>query len=297
MALGCSTNTILHLQAIAYETGFSLELDRLNDLSRRTPQLCLLSPAGEDHLEDLHRAGGVPAVMGELARAGLLNKSLITVTGKTVEENLHGVSHPDGRVIRTIDRPYRKEGGLAVLFGNLAPEGAVVKQGAVAPEMMVNTGPARVFNSEELALQAIMAGQINPGDVIVIRYEGPRGGPGMREMLAPTSALAGMGLDKKVALITDGRFSGATRGAAIGHISPEAAAGGPLALVEEDRITIDIPARRLEVSWSEEGESRAAGALAAPAVKVGRGYLQRYATQVTSASRGAVLGGEEITQE
>ncbi|NMA92806.1 MAG: dihydroxy-acid dehydratase [Firmicutes bacterium] len=298
LALGCSTNTILHLQAIAYETGFSLELDRLNDLSRRTPQLCLLSPAGEDHLEDLHRAGGVPAVMGELARAGLLNKSLITVTGKTVEENLHGVSHPDGRVIRTIDRPYRKEGGLAVLFGNLAPEGAVVKQGAVAPEMMVNTGPARVFNSEELALQAIMAGQINPGDVIVIRYEGPRGGPGMREMLAPTSALAGMGLDKKVALITDGRFSGATRGAAIGHISPEAAAGGPLALVEEgDRITIDIPARRLEVSWSEEERAERQARWQSPAVKVGRGYLQRYATQVTSASRGAVLGGEEITQE
>ncbi len=297
LALGCSTNTILHLQAIAHELGLSLDLNSLNHLSRRTPQLCLLSPAGEDRLEDLNRAGGVPAVMKELAEAGLLNQSLITVTGNTVEKNLQEASSPDGRVIRTVNRPYRHEGGLAVLFGNLAPQGAVVKQGAVAPEMMVNTGPARVFNSEEQALQAIMGGNINPGDVVVIRYEGPRGGPGMREMLAPTAALAGLGLDKQVALITDGRFSGATRGAAIGHISPEAAAGGPLALLQEgDQIRIDIPGRRLEVAWPEQEAARRRECWQAPAAKVDRGYLQRYAAQVTSASRGAVLSREEITQ-
>lgn len=296
MALGCSTNTVLHLQAIAHELGFSLDLNNLNYLSRRTPQLCLLSPAGEDHLEDLHRAGGVPAVMKELAEAGLLDQSLITVTGNTVGKNLEKTPSPDGRVIRTINRPYRPEGGLAVLFGNLAPEGAVVKQGAVAPEMMVNTGPARVFNSEEQALQAIMENKINPGDVVVIRYEGPRGGPGMREMLAPTSALAGMGLDKQVALITDGRFSGASRGAAIGHISPEAAAGGPLALLQEgDQIRIDIPERRLEVACTEQEISRRREHWQAPIPKVERGYLRRYADQVTSASRGAVVSrGEGI---
>ncbi len=293
MALGCSTNTVLHLQAIAHELELFLDLNYLNHLSRRTPQLCLLSPAGEDHLEDLHRAGGVPAVMNELAEAELLNKDLVTVTGGTVEENLQKAPLPDGRVIRTIDKPYRHEGGLAVLFGNLAPEGAVVKQGAVAPEMMVNIGPARVFDSEEQSLQAIMEGRINPGDVVVIRYEGPRGGPGMREMLAPTSALAGMGLDKQVALITDGRFSGATRGAAIGHISPEAAAAGPLALLQEgDRIRIDIPGRRLEAELTEQEFARRREHWQAPAAKENRGYLQRYASQVSSAGRGAVLGGK-----
>jgi len=297
LALGCSTNTILHLQAIAHELGYCLDLNELNQLSRRTPQLCLLSPAGEDRLQDLHRAGGVPAVMKELAGAGLLNQGIITATGNTVEKNLQDTPSPEGRVIRTIKQPYHSEGGLAVLFGNLAPEGAVVKQGAVAPEMMVNTGPARVFDSEEQALQAILGGNINPGDIVVIRYEGPRGGPGMREMLAPTAALAGLGLDKQVALVTDGRFSGATRGAAIGHISPEAAAGGPLALLQEgERIMIDIPGRRLEVAWSEQEAARRREKWQEPASKVPRGYLQRYAAQVTSASRGAVLSWKENKQ-
>ena len=221
MALGCSTNTVLHLTALAYERNIALDLRSINEISERTPQLCALSPAGEDRVEDLHRAGGVPAVMKVLAQAGLLDLSLITGTARTVGENLQLIDPEiDWKVIRSVSEPYRPEGGLAVLFGNLAPQGAVVKQGAVAKEMQVSRGPARVFDSEQEAIDAIFAAKINPGEVIVIRYEGPRGGPGMREMLAPTSALAGMGLDKKVSLITDGRFSGATRGASIGHVSP-----------------------------------------------------------------------------
>lgn len=295
MALGCSTNTLLHLPAVAHERGITLSLTEIDALSRKTPQLCLLSPAGEDHLEDLDRVGGIPAVMQELAGGGLLNLDLPTVTGRTVSRNLERAGVADGSVIRPLTNPYRAEGGLAVLFGNLAPGGAVVKQGAVAEEMMVNRGPARVFNSEEEAQAAILGGGIQPGNVVVIRYEGPRGGPGMREMLAPTSALAGMRLDKSVALVTDGRFSGASRGAAIGHISPEAAAGGPLALVQEgDLISINIPERHLDLQVSEAELARRRKALSPFSPKITRGYLGRYARQVASANRGAILeAGEE----
>ncbi len=298
MALGCSTNTILHLPAVAHERGIALDLTEIDALSRKTPQLCLLSPAGEDRLEDLDRAGGIPAVMKELAGGGLLHLDPVTVTGRAVGRNLERAGPVDGRVIRSLAEPYRPEGGLAILFGSLAPGGAVVKQGAVAEEMMVNRGPARVFNSEEEAQAAILGGAIRPGSVVVIRYEGPRGGPGMREMLAPTSSLAGMGLDRAVALVTDGRFSGASRGAAIGHISPEAAAGGPLALVREgDIIRIDIPGRRLDLLVPEGELARRREQLAPFSPKIDRGYLGRYARLVASANRGAILEtGEEAEQ-
>ena len=290
MALGCSTNTMLHLPAIAHECGIALSFDMANEISDKTPNLCHLAPAGDTYMEDLERAGGVYAVMAELAKKGLIDTSLPTCTGKTVAENLEGVVNRDPALIRPIENPYSQTGGIAVLKGNLAPDGCVVKQSAVAPEMMRHTGPARVFNSEEEAIEAIYAGKIVAGDVVIIRYEGPRGGPGMREMLNPTSAIAGMGLDKDVALITDGRFSGATRGASIGHISPEAAAGGNIGLVEEgDIISIDIPAHtiRLEVEDSVLAARRAKWVCPAP--KIQTGYLARYARLVSSADRGAIL--------
>ncbi|MCI9556475.1 MAG: dihydroxy-acid dehydratase [Lawsonibacter sp.] len=290
MALGCSTNTMLHLPAIAHECGIALSFDMANEISDKTPNLCHLAPAGDTYMEDLERAGGVYAVMAELAKKGLIDTSLPTCTGKTVAENLEGVVNRDPALIRPIENPYSQTGGIAVLKGNLAPDGCVVKQSAVAPEMMRHTGPARVFNSEEEAIEAIYAGKIVAGDVVIIRYEGPRGGPGMREMLNPTSAIAGMGLDKDVALITDGRFSGATRGASIGHVSPEAAAGGNIGLVEEgDIISIDIPAHtiRLEVEDSVLAARRAKWVCPAP--KIQTGYLARYARLVSSADRGAIL--------
>lgn len=295
MALGCSTNTLLHLTALAYECGINLDLARVNEISSKTPQLCLLSPAGSDRIEDLGRAGGIPAVMKALVDAGLLNPDLITVTGKSVAENLANKKILNKEVIRPVSEPYRPEGGLAVLFGNLAPEGAVVKRGAVSAAMQRFTGTARVFDSEESAVEAINAGSIEAGNVVVIRYEGPSGGPGMREMLAPTSVLAGMGLDDKVALITDGRFSGATRGASIGHVSPEAAAGGLIAMVcDGDQISIDIPQHRLELKVSEAELTRRRSEWRKPKPKINHGYLQRYARQVSSAGRGAVLGYEAV---
>lgn len=290
MALGGSTNTVLHLPAIAHEAGFRLDLDLVDRVSRTTPNLCKLRPAGPYHIQDLHEAGGIPAVMKELLDHGLLHGDALTVTGRTVSGNLSRVKKKEREVIRNVEDPYSPTGGLAILRGNLAPDGAVVKQSAVAPEMLVHRGPARVFNSEEDACAAIMGGKIRPGDVIVIRYEGPRGGPGMREMLTPTSAVAGMGLDKEVALITDGRFSGATRGASIGHISPEAAEGGPLALVEDgDIIQIDIPGRRLDLLVDETELERRRQSWKRPEPKVKTGYLARYSALVTSASHGAVL--------
>lgn len=297
MALGCSTNTLLHLTALAHECGFRLDLGRVNEISRRTPQLCLLSPAGTDRIEDLGRAGGVAAVMKELLEAKLLNPSLMTVTSKTVADNLDEVEVIDHAVIRSIAEPYRPQGGLAVLFGNLAPEGAVVKQGAVSESMQRFKGAARVFESEESAVDAINGGTIAEGSVVVIRYEGPRGGPGMREMLAPTSVLAGMGLDEKVALITDGRFSGATRGASIGHVSPEAAAGGLIALIRDgDQISIDLPQHSLELNVPEDELKLRRQAWRPPEPKINRGYLKRYARQVSSAGRGAILE-EEANKE
>ena len=290
MALGCSTNTMLHLPAVAHECGIELSFDMANEISDKTPNLCHLAPAGDTYMEDLERAGGVYAVMAELAKVGLIDTSLPTCTGRTVAENLEEVVNRDQSIIRPIENPYSQTGGIAVLKGNLAPDGCVVKQSAVAPEMMVHEGPARVFNSEEEAIQAIYDGKIVAGDVVVIRYEGPKGGPGMREMLNPTSAIAGMGLDKDVALITDGRFSGATRGASIGHVSPEAAAGGNIGLVEEgDIISIDITAHtiRLEVEDSVLAARRAKWVCPAP--KIQTGYLARYARLVSSADRGAIL--------
>ena len=290
MALGCSTNSMLHLPAIAHECGIELSLEYANDISRRTPNLCHLAPAGDTFIEDLDRAGGVYAVMKELTRKGLLDTSLMTVTGRTVAENLEGVENLDHDIIRPIDNPYSPYGGIAVLKGSLAPEGCVVKQSAVAEEMMVHTGPARVFDSEEEAIAAIYAGKIVPGDVVVIRYEGPKGGPGMREMLNPTSAIAGMGLDKEVALITDGRFSGATRGASIGHVCPEAAQGGPIAFVEEgDTISIDIPNCKIDLLVDEATLAQRKAKWVCPEPKVKTGYLARYAKSVSSAARGAVL--------
>ena len=290
MALGCSTNSMLHLPAIAHECGIELSLEYANDISRRTPNLCHLAPAGDTFIEDLDRAGGVYAVMKELTRKGLLDTSLMTVTGRTVAENLEGVENLDHDIIRPIDNPYSPYGGIAVLKGSLAPEGCVVKQSAVAEEMMVHTGPARVFDSEEEAIAAIYAGKIVPGDVVVIRYEGPKGGPGMREMLNPTSAIAGMGLDKEVALITDGRFSGATRGASIGHVCPEAAQGGPIAFVEEgDTISIDIPNCKIDLLVDEATLAQRRAKWVCPEPKVKTGYLARYAKSVSSAARGAVL--------
>jgi dihydroxy-acid dehydratase len=289
MALGCSTNTILHLPAIAYEAGVKLDLELVNVVSSQTPQLCKLSPAGEDRIEDLDTAGGIMAVMKELKRQHLIDDSLPTVYG-TIESGIEAAKDADGLVIRKLDNPYSKTGGLAVLFGNLAPDGAVVKQGAVAPEMLSHQGPARVFDSEDEAYLAISGGKIVAGDVVVIRYEGPRGGPGMREMLTPTSVIAGMGLDKEVALLTDGRFSGGTRGAAIGHISPEAMSGGPIALIREgDIVAIDIPARKLNVLVDDEELQQRRESYRPPAPKVTTGYLARYARQVTSAAQGARL--------
>lgn len=290
MALGCSTNSMLHLPAIAHECGIELSFDMANEISRRTPNLCHLAPAGNTFIEDLEQAGGVYAVMKELSKKNLLDTSLLTCTGKTIAENLEGVENRDHSVIRPIENPYSPYGGIAVLKGSLAPEGCVVKQSAVAPEMMVHTGPARVFDSEEEAITAIYAGKIVSGDVVVIRYEGPKGGPGMREMLNPTSAIAGMGLDKEVALLTDGRFSGATRGASIGHISPEAALGGPIAYVEEgDTIFIDIPNCKIELLVDDAVLAARKDAWICPEPKIQTGYLKRYAKQVTSAARGAVL--------
>ena len=290
MAIGGSTNTVLHLPAIAHEAGIPLPLERFDEISRRTPYLVKLSPSGPHHLQDLDEAGGVPAVMAELLRHGRLHGDALTVTGKTLAESVGSarIRRPD--VIRRADDPHRPDGGIAILRGNLAPDGAVVKAAAVLPEMARHRGPARVFDDEEAAMAAILSGRIQAGDVVVIRYEGPRGGPGMREMLMPTSALAGMGLDDKVALLTDGRFSGATRGAAIGHISPEAAAGGPIALVQDgDEIEIDIPNKRLTLLISEEEMARRREAWQPPAPRVTGGYLARYAAMVSSASQGAIL--------
>ena len=290
MALGCSTNTILHVPAIAHEAGITLDLDILNKISDKTPHICQLSPAGSHHLQDLDKAGGIPAVMAELSRKDLISLKPLTVTGKTVADNLKGVKVRDYSVIKSLDNPYHPEGGIAILKGNLAPDGAVVKQSAVAKEMLRNEGKARVFDSEEAAVKAILGGKIKPGDIVVIRYEGPKGGPGMREMLTPTSAIAGMGLDKEVALLTDGRFSGGTRGAAIGHISPEAAEGGPIALVEEgDIIEIDIPGKRLTLKVDQETLDKRKSTWTAPPPKIKEGYVYRYAQMVTSASTGAVF--------
>lgn len=290
MALGCSTNTMLHLPAIAHEAGVTINLDHANEISAHTPNLCHLAPAGDTFMEDLDRAGGVLAVMKELTKKGLLDTSVMTCTGKTMAENLEGVLNRDERIIRPVDNPYSTSGGIAVLKGNLAKDGCVVKQSAVAPEMMVHEGPARVFDSEEDAIAAIYARKIVPGDVVVIRYEGPKGGPGMREMLNPTSAICGMGLGESVALLTDGRFSGATRGASIGHISPEAAAGGLIALVEEgDRIAIDIPKCTIELKVDEETLAKRKAAWVCPEPKVKTGYLARYAKLVSSADKGAIL--------
>ena len=290
MALGCSTNTMLHLPAIAHEAGVEISLDMSNAISAKTPNLCHLAPAGDTFMEDLNRAGGVYAVMQELTKKDLLDTSVMTVTGKTMAENLEGVVNKDPETIRPIDNPYSQSGGIAVLKGNIAPDGCVVKQSAVAPEMMVHSGPARVFNSEEEAITSIYAGNIKSGDVVVIRYEGPKGGPGMREMLNPTSAICGMGLGESVALITDGRFSGATRGAAIGHVSPEAAAGGNIALVEEgDIISIDIKNCKITLEVSDEVLAARRAKWVCPEPKVKTGYIARYAKLVTSADKGAIL--------
>ena len=290
MALGCSTNTMLHLPAIAHEAGVEINLDMVNECNAKTPNLCHLAPAGDTFMEDLERAGGVYAVMKELTKKGLLNTDLITCTGKTIAENLEGVENLDPEIIRPIENPYMATGGIAVLRGNLAPDGCVVKQSAVAPEMLHHQGPARVFDSEEAAIETIYAGKIQPGDVVVIRYEGPKGGPGMREMLNPTSAICGMGLGESVALITDGRFSGATRGAAIGHVCPEAAMGGNIALVEEgDLIAIDIPGHKVDLLVSDEELAARRAKWVCPEPKVKTGYLARYAKMVAPACKGAVL--------
>jgi len=290
MALGCSTNSMLHLPAIAKEAGVHINLDIANDISRRTPNLCHLAPAGETYMEDLEAAGGVYAVMKELTKKGLLHTDLMTCTGKTIAENLADVQNLDETTIRPIDNPYSQNGGIAVLKGNVAQWGCVVKQSAVAPEMMKHEGPARVFDSEEDAIAAIYAQKIQAGDVVVIRYEGPKGGPGMREMLNPTSAICGMGLGESVALITDGRFSGATRGAAIGHVSPEAAEGGIIALVQEgDIISIDIPNCKIQLNVSDEELAARKAAWVCPEPKVKTGYLARYAKMVSSAAEGATL--------
>jgi dihydroxy-acid dehydratase len=290
MALGCSTNSMLHLPAIANECGITINLDMANEISAKTPNLCHLAPAGHTYMEDLNEAGGVYAVLNELNKKGLINTDVMTVTGQTLGENIKGVVNKNPEIIRTIDNPYSETGGIAVLRGNLAPDGCVVKRSAVAPEMLTHSGPARVFNSEEEAIEVIRGGGIKAGDVVVIRYEGPAGGPGMREMLSPTSAIAGMGLDKDVALITDGRFSGATRGAAIGHVSPEAVSGGNIAYVQDgDIISIDIPNYKitLEVSDEELAERKKNTKIL---VKEGiTGYAKRYAAMVSSADKGAII--------
>ena len=290
MALGCSTNSMLHLPAIAHEIGMDFEIDFANGISEKTPNLCHLAPAGPTYIEDLDEAGGVYAVMAELNKKGLLHTDCLTVTGKTVGENIKDAVNKDPQVIRPIDNPYSQTGGLAVLKGNLAPDGSVVKRSAVVEEMLVHVGPARVFDCEEAAIEAIKGGKIVAGDVVVIRYVGPKGGPGMPEMLNPTSAIAGMGLGSSVALITDGRFSGASRGASIGHVSPEAAVGGPIGLVEEgDMIKIDIPNLKLELDISEEEMAKRKQAWQPRKPKVTTGYLARYASMVTSGNRGAIL--------
>ena len=289
MALGCSTNSMLHLPAIANECQVEFNLDMANEISAITPNLCHLAPAGPTYMEDLNQAGGVHAVMKELTKLNLLDTSVMTCTGKTLEENLKGVLNTDPEVIRPVENPYSSTGGIAVLKGNLAPDGGVVKRSAVLPEMLVHEGPARVFECEEDAQAAINAGKINPGDVVVIRYEGPKGGPGMREMLNPTSAIMGMGLGNSVALITDGRFSGATRGACIGHVSPEAASGGVIGVVEEgDIISIDIPNNKLELKISDEELAQRMAAFV-PKKKPLSGYLKRYAALVSSGAKGAIL--------
>ncbi len=290
MALGCSTNSVLHLPAIANELGIEINLEIINEISSKVPNLCKLAPAGHHHVQDLYAAGGVQAVMKELSKKNLLHLDLITATGSTVGENIEKAAIKDSEVIRSIDNPYSPTGGIAVLKGNLAPDGAVVKRSAVAPEMLVHKGPARVFDSEDAAIDAIYNGKINKGDVVIIRYEGPKGGPGMREMLSPTSAIAGMGLDKHVALITDGRFSGATRGASIGHVSPEAMAGGPVAIVKDgDIISIDIPGGKLDMEIPDSEIQERLKAWKAPEPKITKGYLGRYSKLVSSANKGAVL--------
>ena len=291
MALGCSTNSMLHLPAIAHEAGVELNVDIANEISAKTPNLCHLAPAGHTYMEDLNEAGGIYAVMNEISKLGLLNLDCMTVTGKTVGENIKDCVNKNPEIIRPVDNPYSKTGGIAVLRGNLAPDSCVVKRSAVAPEMLVHEGPARVFDSEDDAIAAIKGGKIVAGDVVVIRYEGPKGGPGMREMLNPTSAIVGMGLGSTVALITDGRFSGASRGASIGHVSPEAAAGGPIGLVEEgDIIAIDINANTINMKVSDEELARRR-ANWTPKTKEVSGYLKRYAALVTSADKGAILKG------
>ena len=290
MALGCSTNSMLHLPAIAHEAGVELNPEMANAISEKTPNLCHLAPAGYHYIEELNEAGGVYAVMNELNKLNLLHTECMTVTGKTVGENIKGCVNKNPEIIRPVENPYSKTGGIAVLKGNLAPDTAVVKRSAVVPEMQVHEGPARVFDCEEDAIEAIRGGKIVAGDVVVIRYEGPKGGPGMREMLNPTSAIAGMGLGSSVALITDGRFSGASRGASIGHVSPEAAEGGPIALVEEgDLIRINIPEHKLELAVSDEGLARRKAAWTPREPKVTTGYLKRYAKMVSSANKGAIL--------
>ncbi len=290
MALGCSTNSMLHLPAIAHEIGMDFDITFANEISEKTPNLCHLAPAGPTYMEDLNEAGGVYAVMHELDKKGLLHTDCMTVTGKTVGENIKDCENKNPQVIRPIENPYSETGGLAVLTGNLAPDGSVVKRSAVVAEMMVHEGPARIFESDEEACEAILGGKINPGDVVVIRYEGPKGGPGMREMLNPTSAIAGMGLGESVALITDGRFSGASRGASIGHVSPEAAVGGPIALLKEgDKIRIDIPNLKLEAALTEEELAGRRAQWQPRQPKVTTGYLARYAAMVTSGNRGAIL--------
>ena len=290
MALGCSTNSMLHLPAIAHEIGFDFNIKFANEISEKTPNLCHLAPAGPTYMEDLNEAGGIYAVMKEISKLNLLNLDCMTVTGKTVGENIKDAVNFDPEVIRTIENPYSKTGGLAVLSGNLAPDGSVVKRSAVVPEMMEHSGPARVFDCEEDAIEAIKGGKIVAGDVVVIRYEGPKGGPGMREMLNPTSAIAGMGLGSTVALITDGRFSGASRGASIGHVSPEAVVGGPIALVEEgDIIEINIPEYKINLKISDEEMAKRKAKWQPREPKVTTGYLARYAAMVTSGDRGAIL--------
>ncbi|WP_026520761.1 dihydroxy-acid dehydratase [Butyrivibrio sp. VCB2001] len=290
MALGCSTNTMLHLPAIAHEAGVDINMEIANEVSAKTPNLCHLAPAGPTYMEDLNEAGGVLAVMSELVKKNLINTDLITATGKTIKENLEGVYNKNPEVIRPIENPYMQSGGIAVLKGNIAPDTGIVKKSAVVPEMMVHEGPARVFDCEEDAIEAILSGKIVAGDVVVIRYEGPKGGPGMREMLNPTSAIAGRGLGSSVALITDGRFSGASRGASIGHVSPEAAVGGPIALIEEgDIISIDIPNNALNVKVSDEELAKRREKWQPREPKVTTGYLARYRELVTSGNRGAVL--------
>ena len=290
MALGCSTNSMLHLPAIAHEAGVELNMEIANQISAKTPNLCHLAPAGPTYMEDLNEAGGIYAVMKEISKKGLLNLDCMTVTGKTVGENIKNAVNKNPEVIRPVENPYSQTGGIAILKGNLAPDTGVVKQSAVVPEMLVHEGPARVFDCEEDAIEAIKGGKIVAGDVVVIRYEGPKGGPGMREMLNPTSAIAGMGLGSSVALITDGRFSGASRGASIGHVSPEAAVGGPIALVEEgDIIKINIPENKLELDVSDEELARRKAAWQPRQPKITSGYLARYASMVTSGNRGAIL--------